>query len=121
MPTFIATNGEDFVVQQQDRAFKGGLVEAFKVNGLTGVVSSGGKTVATGSVFSLVHAGKNGTGAVAIAGALAGDVLIAAANITTPGDVQSSFETTTTVNAEIQQTSASDLSVQQILFVFHRP
>ena len=51
MPTFIATNGEDFLVQQQDRAYKGALTEALKVNGQTGGVTVAGQTISSSGVI----------------------------------------------------------------------
>lgn len=62
-------------------------------------------------------AGHNGVGAVTFTGALTGDKLLSATNLTTPSDVTSSFEAITTVDGQIQQTSATDLSAKQILFL----
>jgi hypothetical protein len=176
MSTHICSNGDDFKVLQQDRAYKGVLTEALKVDGKTGVVTVagqtisstgvigstgavtattvtasgaasaasitttgngsiggnlvvtgtatiGGKTPYTGSVYNVVQAGANASGGathVTIAATQLGDVLIAAANLTTPGDASASFETTVTVAGQLQQT-ITDLSAKQILFMFHRP
>src|SRR5579884_2631050 len=54
--------------------------------------------------------GHNGAGAVTVAGVLIGDAVEFVYNVTTPGDVTSSFESTVSVNGQVQQTSASNLS-----------
>jgi hypothetical protein len=184
MPVFIATNGDEFVVQSLDRSTRGKLAEALKVAqdgtvtvagqtisssgvvGSTGAVTAttvtasglvaaqaaltvgttlgvtgaatlsstlgvtgattlpaattiGGKTPMTGSDYSVCQAGRNLAGALTLTGALVGDTVIAATNITTPGDVKSSFEATITVNGQIQQSAATNLAAQQILFILH--
>jgi hypothetical protein len=183
MATFICSNGDDFIVQQEDRGYKGVLTEAFKVNGATGVVTVagqtisssgvigstgavtattiaasglvaaaaavtvgttlnvtglttlaggvaitapatvGGKTIATGSIRSVVAVGRNLAGDIVMAGTVAGDQLVAAVNLTdTPNtDVQADFEATVTVSGHLQQSAAVDLSTKTILFLFHRP
>jgi hypothetical protein len=86
---------------------------------VTGSATVGGKTVATGSNYSIVQAGKNGAGALTLTGALQGDTVVAIANLTAPGDLQSSFEATITVAGQIQQSAATDLSAKQVLFILH--
>ena len=189
MPTFIADNGEDFLVKQLDRSTRGTLTTALKVDGNTGTVTVagqtisssgvvgstgavtattvtasglvaaqaaltvgttlavtgastltgnttvggtlgvtgattlpaattiGGKTPMTGSVYSVVQAGKNGAGALTLTGALVGDTVVGIANLTTPGDLKSSFEATVSVAGQIQQSSATDLSAKQCFFI----
>jgi hypothetical protein len=87
---------------------------------ITGAATVGGKTVNTGSYYSVVQAGKNGAGALTLAGATVTDVVVAVVNLTTPGDLQSSFETAITIAGQIQQSSATDLSSKQILFILHK-
>jgi hypothetical protein len=182
MPTYVCSNGEDFLVKQEDRGYGGHLVEALKVDGKTGVVTVAGQTISssgvigstgavtattvtasgdvsvgddlsvtddasvggdlsvtgavsaatgtiggsaimTGSIYSLVHLGANAGGGathVDITAAQVDDVLLVAANLTTPGDVTADFEGTVTVAGELQQTAAN-LSAAQVLFLFHRP
>jgi hypothetical protein len=137
MPTFHASAGDDFLIRQNDRGYNGKGQNALKVDGLAATVTVsvpltataavtlpvsttiGGKTPDTGSYFSVVQAGKNGAGALTLTGALIGDKVIAVANLTTPGDLQAGFETTVTVKDQIQQSSASDLSAKQCLFILH--
>jgi len=77
-----------------------------------------GKPVATQrSPIVLAALGHNGAGAVTLAGTQAGDKVIGATNLTTPGDVTASFEATISVAGQIQQTGASNLSAAQVLFV----
>jgi hypothetical protein len=186
MPTFLATNGDEFIVKQEDRGYNGKLTEALKVDkngtvtvagqtisssgviGATGAVTAttinasglvaaaaaltvgttlgvtgaatlsstlgvtgattlpaattiGGKTPMTGSDYSVVQAGKNGAGALTLTGAKVGDTVTAIANLTTPGDLKSSFEATITVINQIQQSAATDLSAKQCLFILHTP
>ena len=176
MPDFICSKGDNFRVIQEDRSYKGQLLEALKVDGGTGTVTicgqvvtgnavvanpnvttitaSGltiptalslasvattgnvgvggnltvtgtttlaGKTPMTGKVYSIVQDGRNGAGALTLTGAKVGDTVVAIADLTTPGDLQSSFETTVSVAGQIQQSSASNLSAVEILFVLHTP
>ena len=76
-----------------------------------------GKVVATSRhAIKKVTAGSNGAGPVTLAGTVPGDVVEVVANLTTPGDVTSSFEGTITVAGQIQQTAATNLSAAQLLF-----
>lgn len=63
--------------------------------------------------------GKNGSGAVTLSGAIAGDKVLAASGITagTLGALKSEFETTITVNGQIQQVSSSNYSAVAFLFI----
>ena len=74
MPTFIASNGDDFIVQQEERGYNGALTEAFKVNGKTGVVTVAGQTISSSGVIGAVGAVTattiNASGLVAAAAAL---------------------------------------------------
>lgn len=58
--------------------------------------------------------GHNGAGAVTATGATVGDQVIAINNITDHALANSSFEPVVTVNDQIQQTSASDLSAKTL-------
>lgn len=66
--------------------------------------------------FTPTHLGRNAAGAVTLTGAVLGAKVIAVQNLTTPGDVTSSFESTISVVNQIQQTSGSDLSAQTLKF-----
>jgi hypothetical protein len=119
MPVYYATNGDEFIVFQEDRTFKGKNTEALKID-KNGLVTVGGKTVTTGVDYQLAAAGNNGAGSLVLTGAVIGDLVTGAVNLTTPGDVKSSFEAVITVAGHIQQSAATDLHVQQILFMLHR-
>lgn len=45
MPTYTVSNGDDFVVKQLDRSYRGALTEAFKVDGNTGTATVNGITI----------------------------------------------------------------------------
>jgi hypothetical protein len=129
MPTFIATKGDDLLVQYLDRSYGKGPVSAFKVSGDDGsvtlpngsVISPTTSAVMTGSMYSVVQAGKSAAGSLTLTGTLVGDKVIAVANLTAPADLQAGFETVITVAGKIQQSSATDLSTTQILFVLQHP
>ena len=180
MPTYLTTNGDEFIIKQEDRGYNGKLTEVFKadkngvvtvagqtisssgvignvgavtattvaasglvaaaaaltvgttatvtgataLNGgvaVTGAATVGGKTVATGSIFSIVATGRNLTGDIAMAGTVAGDQLVAAFNHTGGTNLQLSFEQTVTITGHLQQSDNGNLSAQTILFLFHRP
>lgn len=64
----------------------------------------------------VTQVGRNGAGTLALAGAVVGDNVLNVTNISTPGDVTASFESTITVAGQIQQTAATNLSAAQLLF-----
>lgn len=152
MATYIIDKGNDFDVQQLNRAVGARPVTKFKVDGDTGAVTVAGTTtvsgkatfsgdatfsgtvaltgtttgasgnaVMTGNDFIVCQAGKDGAGALTLTGARVGDSVVGVFNLTTPGDLKSSFETTITVINQIQQSSQSNLSGQQIVFILHHP
>jgi hypothetical protein len=120
MPVHITTNGDEFVVQALDRSYKGKTAEVFKVD-KNGVTTVAGKVPYTGSIYSVVQVGRATAGGLTLTGALIGDQVEAIANLTTPGDLQSSFETVVTVAGQLQQSTATDLSAKQILFILNHP
>ena len=67
--------------------------------------------------FVVTAAGLNGTGGVPIGGVLKGDIIENVRNIVTGASAASSFETTATVNGEIQQSSSSNLSGNEFDFI----
>ncbi len=146
MATYTIDKGNDFDVQQLNRAVGARPVTKFKVDGDTGAVTVAGATtvsgnatftgtvaltgtttgasgnaVMTGNDFIVCQAGKDGAGALTLTGARVGDSVVGAFNLTTPGDLKSSFETTITVINQIQQLSGNNLSAQQIVFILHHP
>jgi len=81
---------------------------------LDGVAIGSSRTGANSLKQALV--GSNGAGSVTITGALVGDIVELVVNLTTPGDVTSSFESTISVAGQIQQTAATNLSGATCLF-----
>jgi hypothetical protein len=69
-----------------------------------------------GPVVSQLAAGSNGTGSVAFPGAVDGDAVLLALDLTTPANVTASFETVISTAGLIRQTSAANLSTKNILF-----
>lgn len=74
-----------------------------------------GKFISTRAAVKKVTLGRNGAGAVTLAGAKVGDTVAVVVNLSTPGDGAASFESTITVDGQIQQSSASNLSAVQFL------
>lgn len=82
---------------------------------VTGVSTFTGLAKLPSSSFLVaVTTGHNGAGAVTLTGAKIGDKVIGVANLTAPADLKSGFETTITVNDQIQQSSATDLSTTKV-------
>ncbi len=87
---------------------------------LTAISDAGVVTQAplpSGAFLVTVTAGVAAPGPVTVTGAAVGDKVIGVANLTTPGDLKSSFETTVTVTNQVQQSTATDLSAQQVQFM----
>lgn len=75
-------------------------------------------------VVMVLQAGKNGTGALALTGTAVGDAVLSVINVTDGGasaDVSSSYETTITVENQIQQSAATDFSTSTLIFTVARP
>lgn len=68
------------------------------------------------STIRVCQVASNGAGAVTLAGAVKGDAVESVINLTTPGDITSSFEATISVAGQIQQTAATNLSAAQCFF-----
>lgn len=83
MPTFIADNGEDFLVQQLDRSYKGTLTEVLKVDGKTGTVTVAGQTISSSGVIGSTGAVTATT--VTASGAVAAQSTLAVTGNTTVG------------------------------------
>ena len=71
-------------------------------------------------VLSFYTVGLAAPGAVAAVGARIGDKVVTVANLTTPGSAAATFETVITVDDQIQQTGATDLSAKQLLIQLTR-
>jgi hypothetical protein len=61
--------------------------------------------------------GRKGAGPVPFSGMTKGEAIIGVINVVTRASAASSFESTCTVNGQIQQSSASDLSGQEFFFI----
>ncbi len=113
----LVSDNEHYAIVKLDRSFKGGRSTAFKVDGLGVVTLLGDKPVLCGNAVSVLTAvGKNGAGSLTLTGARIGDKVAGVFNLTTPGTLSSSFETTITVVDKIQQSAATDLSAAQCVF-----
>ena len=77
-------------------------------------VTPAGLSATLGKVDIISFAGKNGAGACTMTGVKVGDVVLSATGTVAAdvGDKASLFETAITVNDQIQQSSASDLSTK---------
>ncbi|MGY3393449.1 hypothetical protein ACVWW6_006040 [Bradyrhizobium sp. USDA 3311] len=85
--------------------------------GSTSALLLDGKVIGTSrNPIKVCQVASNGAGAVTLAGAVVGDVVESVVNLTTPGDVTSSFESVISVAGQIQQTAATNLSAAQCLF-----
>lgn len=75
-----------------------------------------GATRSGANALKQVATGSAGAGPVAVGRALKGDHVELVVNLTGNADVTASFESIVSVNAQVQQTSGSDLSAQTLLF-----
>lgn len=65
--------------------------------------------------------GRKGAGAIPLAGAMKGEAVIDVRDISSPfTTVKTSFESTISVNGQIQQTNAGDLSGHEYWFIILR-
>lgn len=122
----ISTNGDPFKVQHLDRSYGGRTTTMLSCRETDGVpCGPSGNPLFTGTIYSAVVVGADNTSAkgyATVTAAKKGDVLIAAANLTDTSDVQAKFETTVTVDGQVQQSSGTDnLSAKYILFILQRP
>lgn len=80
------------------------------------LVLDGVPVATTRAEIVVCQLGRNGAGTLALAGAVVGDNVVNVTNISTPGDVTASFESTITVAGQIQQSAATNLSAAQLIF-----
>lgn len=79
--------------------------------------SVSGAAIQNGALRFLTSLGRNGAGAVTLSGAAAGDRVQGIVNITDHTSATSLFESTITVNNQIQQSSATDLSAKTLVYL----
>lgn len=71
-------------------------------------------------VITVASLGRNGAGALTLAGTRIGDKVVMAYNLTDLTDSAAGFEATITAAGQIQQSSATDLSAKKHLFQIQR-
>lgn len=77
-----------------------------------------GKVIASGrGGIKIAQVASNGVGPVTLTGAVVGDAVDSVVNLSTPGDVTSSFESTISVAGQIQQTAVTNLSAAVCYFM----
>ncbi len=69
-----------------------------------------------GAAIYQLAAGNNGAGSIGFPGAVDGDIVLFALDLTSPANVTSSFEAVISTAGQIKQTSASNLSGKNIFF-----
>ena len=69
------------------------------------------------NAIKAVAAGLAAAGSIAVAGAAVGDNVEIVVGLTVPGDASASFESTVTVAGHVQQTTGTNLSANQYLFL----
>jgi hypothetical protein len=74
MPTYLTTNGDEFIIKQEDRGYNGKLTEVFKAD-KNGVVTVAGQTISSSGVIG-------NTGAVTATTIAASGLVAAAAAVT---------------------------------------
>jgi|SRR6185312_898217 len=113
----IVSPGNDWVIGQSSRAYGAPATEILKVRGSDGKATLKGNQLLAGQPLVMAVAlGHNGAGDVTLTGVKAGDKVASVANLTTPGDATSSFESTISADGKIHQSSATDLSAKELLF-----
>ena len=110
-----AAKNDDVLIWQHGRRL--GIVGDGQTNDPSALILDG-NVIATGRLGNgipfivAIAAGSNGIGAITVAGAVVGDVVAVAENLTTPAVVArgTSFDGTVSVAGQVQQLSASNLS-----------
>jgi hypothetical protein len=97
-----------------------------QAGGLTGLSIKDGSINPTkiGNLKLYAFAGMNGSvtpGACTLTGAKVGDVVLNLVNLTTPANIEASFESKITVNDQIQQVAQSNLSAVRYLVLLITP
>ena len=84
-------------------------------------VTPRGLGAALAKMFVISFAGHNGAGACTATGVAVNDVIFGIAGLTDVGQADASFEAVVTVVDQIQQASASDLSLKNFVALVYRP
>lgn len=95
--------------------------ETVAVTDYTRAVTPRGLGGALAKLFLISFTGHNGAGACTANGVAVGDVIYAVAGLTDVGAADASFEEVVTVVNQIQQASASDLSLKNFVALVYRP
>ena len=72
-------------------------------------------------IFPVTFTGRNGAGACTATGLAVGDRILGVSGLTSMGIASSSFESVVTVENQIQQSSASNLSAANFVAIVYRP
>jgi len=132
---FQGQDPQDFVADLVDTAEDlptattsvSGVVElATDAEAITGTdtaraVTPRGLGAALAKMFVISFAGHNGAGACTATGVAVNDVIFGIAGLTDVGQADASFEAVVTVVDQIQQASASDLSLKNFVALVYRP
>ena len=109
MPTFICSNGDDFLVQQEDRGYKGTNTDVLKVDGKTGVVTVAGQTISSsgviGSTGAVTATNVAASGTLDVTGVSTLGVTHVVGNSTVVGTFGVTGTTTVTGNAVVTGTA----------------
>ncbi|HQF64011.1 MAG TPA: hypothetical protein PLT26_16050 [Anaerolineaceae bacterium] len=95
--------------------------ETIPVADYTRAVTPRGLGAALAKMFVISFAGHNGAGACTATGVAVNDVIFGVAGLTDVGQADASFEAVVTVADQIQQASASDLSLKNFVALVYRP
>ncbi len=101
----------------QKLAFHGATPVGQRTNANQAAIGSLTGYVPLASLKYIAFVGHNGAGACTATGLSVGDTVIGIVNLTTPGTATSSFEAAVTVNNQIQQSSASNLSAANLVIL----
>lgn len=107
--------------QNVSRAFKGAVSNLLTLSASGSMVLNGQPILSAANVRTYCSVGSNLAGNITVTGVLPGDKIIGAVNVTTPGNVLSSFNPNIATANTIAQTAAVNLSAQTIVFTVVRP
>lgn len=95
--------------------------EAIGVTDANLAVTPHGLGAALAKLYPISFTGSNLAGACTAVGVAAGDVLFGVAGLTDMGQMDSKFEAVVSVNDQIQQSAAEDLSTKSFMALVYRP
>lgn len=93
------------------------LENSVKLDSTQSILANGFPVLRGVALLNFVVAGAAAAGELAAVGARQGDIVIQALNLTTPGDARAKFEAVVSINDQIQQTAAEDLTGETIAFL----